>query len=153
MGRYWKSNMKTFLLTLASLAALGAQPVLAYEARLPGQKDPGKNPATQRGGETTQPRLPDPNSPSSRAESKQPKPWDARPWEQAQEDLRRDELKEGEARKMEERRRVGRKARKERVSRLKEKSHATSYEERAKQRQTRWQRHQLHGDRYSQNLP
>ena len=105
--------MKIFWLTVVSLAALGIQPVLAYEARLPGQKDPGKNRAAQRGGEINQSRLTDPKNPLSRAQSTstQPKPWEAKPWEQAQEDLRRDELKRGEAQKMEEKRRVGRKAR------------------------------------------
>lgn len=143
--------MKTFWLTVVSLAALGIQPVLAYEAGLPGQKDPGKNRTTQRGGEINPSRLPNPSNPLSRTQgtSTQLKPWEARPWEQAQEGLHRDELKRGEAQKMEEKRRVGRKAKKERLARLKEDSHAASYEDRTKQRQTRWQRHQLQSERYA----
>ena len=143
--------MKIFWLTVASLAALGIQPVLAYEARLPGQKDPGKNRAAQRGGEINQSRLTDPKNPLSRAQSTstQPKPWEAKPWEQAQEDLRRDDLNAVKRKKWKSKRRVVEKARKERLARLKEDSHATSYGDRTKQRQTRWQRHQLQSDRYA----
>jgi len=140
--------MKILCITMASLAMLSSQLLLAYDARVTGQKDPGKNQTTQRGEEVSQSGSRGQTNPLSPAQNIQPKPWEIRPWEQAQEDLRRDELGKNDMRKMEERRRAGRKARKERLERLKEKGQATSYEDRTKQRQTRWQRHQLQSDRY-----
>jgi hypothetical protein len=147
--------MKIFLLIIASFAgvtALGFHPVLAYQPALPGQAGAGKSPASQRTGQAGQPGSPELNNPLSRPQNTQPKPWEARPWEQAQEELRGEELKRSDPRKMEERRRVGRKARKERAARLKEKGQPVSYEDRVKQRQTRWQRHQLQSDQYSARL-
>jgi hypothetical protein len=57
-------------------------------------------------------------------------------------------LRQNDGQKAEETRRVGRKARKERLERQKEKTQTLSYQERVKQRQTKWQRHQLGSERY-----
>ena len=147
----WSTMMKIFWITLANVAVLGFQPVMAYEDVLPGQTGPARNQATQRGQENSASRLRgQENSPSTpRApQNVQSKPWEARPWEQAQEDVRPGAVRQKDGPKLEEMRRAGRKAKKERVERQKEKAHALSYEDRVKQRQTRWQRHQLESERY-----
>src|SRR5690242_3840395 len=131
--------MKIFWIMLANLVLMGFQPVLAYEDALPGQLDAGKNQATRQGQENVQP---------GRANNVPPKPWETRPWEQAQKDVRPDGLRQNDGQKAEEMRRVGRKARKERLEREKEKAHTLSYQERVKQRQAKWQRHQLGSERY-----
>lgn len=137
--------MKIFCITVASLAALGSQPVLAYEDASTGQIGPARNSASrlkgQESGEASQSR------PGAR-QNIPPKPWEARPWDQAQEDVRKDESKQKDVRKLEEIRRAGRKARKERLERQKEKTQALSYKDRVKQRQAKWQRHQLQSERY-----
>ncbi|HEX8873747.1 MAG TPA: hypothetical protein VF780_03890 [Nitrosospira sp.] len=145
--------MKIFYITVASLATLGSQPVLAYEDALTGQGSTGNQSVQQgqrgstsrlKGREGRQASQPLPGAP----QNAQPKPWEARPWDQAQADVRKDELRQNDVRKLEEIRRAGRKARKERVERQKEKARALSYQDRVKQRQTRWQRHQLQSERY-----
>ena len=144
--------MKNFLLTIVSVASLAAPGFLhaqAYDRGSMGQKDTGKNRPAQRSGEPGRPGFPTATNPLAPPQNVQPKPWEAKPWEEAQKDVRGEELKRNEARKTEERRRVGRKARKERLARVKEKDQALSYEDRVKQRQTRWQRHQLQSDRYA----
>jgi hypothetical protein len=133
--------MKIFWITLASLAMMGFQPVMAYEDTLPGQLDAGKNQATRQGQENGQLQR-------GTANNVPPKPWETRPWEQAQKDVRPGGLRQNDAQKAEEVRRVGRKARKERLERQKEKAQTLSYQERVKQRQTKWQRHQLGSERY-----
>lgn len=146
--------MKIFCITVASLAALGSQPVLAYEDASTGQMGPTRNQATQRGRENSASRLRGQESretsqprPGAR-QNIPPKPWEARPWDQAQADARKDELRQNDVRKLEEIRRSGRKARKERLERQKEKTQALSYKDRGKQRQAKWQRHQLQSERY-----
>ncbi|SEL11250.1 hypothetical protein [Nitrosovibrio tenuis] len=147
--------MKIFWITAGSLAALGFQPAMAYQDALTGQIGPGpaNNQATQRGQENKASRLRGYESrenSQSRSRAQQnvpPKPWEARPWEQAQ-DVRPDESRQRDMRKLEETRRAGRKARKERVERQKEKAQTLSYQDRVKQRQTKWQKHQLESERY-----
>ena len=133
--------MKIFWITLASLAMMGFQPVMAYEDALPGQLSTGKNQADRQGQESGQRQR-------GTANNVPPKPWETRPWEQAQKDVRPDGLRQNDGQKMEEMRRVGRKARKERLERQKEKAQTLSYQERVKQRQTKWQRRQLESERY-----
>ena len=133
--------MKIFWITLASLAMMGFQPVMAYEDALPGQLSTGKNQADRQGQESVQRQR-------GTANNVPPKPWETRPWEQAQKDVRPDGLRQNDGQKMEEMRRVGRKARKERLERQKEKAQTLSYQERVKQRQTKWQRRQLESERY-----
>ncbi len=146
--------MKIFCITVASLATLGSQPVLAYEDALTGQTGPAGNQATQQGQQGSASRVKGRESgdvgqlrPGAR-QNIPPKPWEARPWDQAQGDVRKDELRQKDVRKLEEIRRAGRKAKKERLERQKEKTQALSYKDRVKQRQAKWQRHQLGSERY-----
>jgi hypothetical protein len=137
--------MKILWIMLSNLVLMGFQPVMAYEDTLPGQLDAGKNQATRQGQENSQP---------GRANNVPPKPWETRPWEKAQKDVRPGGLRQNDGQKAEELRRVGRKARKERLERQKEKTETLSYQERVKQRQTKWQRHQLGSERYfGQGVP
>jgi hypothetical protein len=131
--------MKILWIMLANLVLMGFQPVMAYEDTLPGQLDAGKNSVTRQGQENSEP---------GRANNVRQKPWETRPWEQAQKDVRPGSLRQNDRQKTEEIRRVGRKARKERLEREKEKAQTSSYQERVKQRQTKWQRHQLGSERY-----
>ncbi len=146
--------MKIFYITLASLATLGSQPVLAYEDALTGQTGPGGNQAIQQRQQGSASRVKGRENggvsqlrPGAR-QNIPPKPWEARPWDQAQADARKDELRQKDVRKLEEIRRTGRKARKERLERQKEKTQALSYKDRGKQRQAKWQRHQSGSERY-----
>lgn len=132
--------MKIFWITVANLAVMGFQPAMAYEDTLTGQAGPG-NQATQRGQGNSQLR-------SRAPQNIQPKPWETRPWERAQEDVRPGVSRQKDGRNAEDTRRVGRKARKEHLERQKEKTQTLSYQDRVKQRQTKWQRHQLESERY-----
>jgi hypothetical protein len=76
------------------------------------------------------------------------KPWDTKPWEAAQEELR-----PGAEKSMEERRRVGRKARKERLEKRNKSvqpvaGSAGGGEEPVRERQSKWRRHEMESQRY-----
>lgn len=118
--------------TLIVFVMLAPQAALAYEAGLLGQPEPEKTQATERGQK---------NTPK--------KPWESRPWEAASEEVRPKELRPGERKSVDERRRVGRKARKERLEKERETTEEVSSGlERTKQRQGKWRRHQMESERY-----
>jgi hypothetical protein len=76
------------------------------------------------------------------------KPWDTKPWEAAQEELR-----PGAEKSMEERRRVGRKARKERLEKRNKSvqpvaGSAGGGEEPVRERPSKWRRHEMESQRY-----
>jgi hypothetical protein len=124
---------------LIAFAMLAPQSVMAYGESLLGQPQPqpGKPQATQQG----QKNIP-------------PKPWESRPWDSASEEVRPKELRPGERKATDDRRRVGRKARKERLEKEREKEKETTEEasssvpDRTKQRQSKWRRHQMESERY-----
>lgn len=139
--------LSTWCVALIGFVMLAPQPVMAYEGSPFGQQEPATHQAKQRG---------EKNIP--------PKPWEARPWasaseelrpkgsrpvDSALEELRPKELRPGERQATEERRRVGRKARKERLERKKEDTEEVGgYQDRVKQRQGKWRRHQMESERY-----
>src|SRR5687768_14906319 len=129
--------MKTLCTGCAALVAFAMQapqPAIAYEESMLGrphlQPQPGQNLPNQRGQE---------NIP--------PKPWESRPWDPASEEVRPKELRPGERKAMDDRRRVGRKARKERFEKEREKERETTEEvssvpDRTRQHHSKWRRHQ-----------
>ncbi len=82
----------------------------------------------------------------------QPKPWEAKPWETKPWEAAQEELRPGVRKPMEERRRVGRKARKERLEKRKWKMQTVqpvgNLGEQMRERQNKWRRHQMESERY-----
>lgn len=131
---------------LIAFMMLVPQPATAFEDSRSGQQEPDKNQAKQRGSQNRElkpweARPWDPKPPA-------PKPWESRPWDSASEEVRPKDLRPDEAQKADERRRVGRKARKERSEKKEDTAEAGSYQDRVKQRQNKWQRHQMESERY-----
>ncbi|SOD42170.1 hypothetical protein [Nitrosovibrio sp. Nv4] len=138
---------------LIAFVMLTPQHVIAYEDSPLGQQEPAAHQAKQRGQKNVPPK-PWESRPWASA-SEELKPKESRPWESASEELRPKELRPGERQATEERRRVGRKARKERLERKKENTENTKnteelggYQDRLKQRQGKWRRHQMESERY-----
>ncbi|WP_025041574.1 hypothetical protein [Nitrosospira briensis] len=123
------------------------QPATAFEDSRSGQQEPDKNQVKQRGQQNG-----DPKPWEARPWDPKPsvsKPWESRPWDSASEEVRPKDSRSDEARKAtEERRRVGRKARKERAEKKEDTAEVSSYQDRVKQRQNKWQRHQMESERY-----
>src|SRR5687768_7273858 len=123
----------TWCAALIAFVMLTPQHVIAYEDSPLGQQESATHQTKQQRGQKNIP----------------PKPWEARPWASASEELRPKELRPGERQAMEERRRVGRKARKERLEKKKENTEELGgYQDRVKQRQGKWRRHQMESERY-----
>ena len=131
---------------LIAFMMLVSQPATAFEDSRLGQQEPDKNQVKQRGQQNREPKPWEarPWDPKPTA----PKPWESRPWDSAAEEVRPKDLRSDEARKADERRRVGRKARKERSEKKENTAEAGSYQDRVKQRQNKWQRHQMESERY-----
>lgn len=132
--------MKIFWIAFATFAMLGFQPAAtAYQDTFSKQREPGTNPARQQALKNSQPGL----GLESKQPGQEPKPWEARPWEQQN---ATDEMKQQKA--TEERRRVGRKARKERLEQN-ENAQESDYQDGATQRRNKWQRYQMESERYN----
>lgn len=133
--------MKIFWTAFAALAALGWQPAaMAYEDTFSRQREPRTNPAREQAQKNSQPGL----GLEGRQQGQEPKPWEVKPWEQQN---ATDELKQQKA--TEERRRVGRKARKERLEQENKKAQEFESQGRARHQQSKWQRHQMESERYN----
>ncbi|MEO8991982.1 MAG: hypothetical protein ABI284_08420 [Nitrosospira sp.] len=132
---------------LIAFMMLVPQSATAFEDSRSGQQEPDKNQVKQRGQQNGDPkpweaRPWDPKPSAS-------KPWESRPWDSASEEVRPKDSRSGEERKAtDERRRVGRKARKERSEKKENTTEVSSYQDRVKQRQDKWQRHQMESERY-----
>ncbi len=148
--------MKTFWIAFATMAALSLQPALAYEdmfARKPApEKEQLKQGEQQQGKENSRTRQRGKQQGQANSQNSETRPWEVRPWEQGKEDS---QTKPWEARPWdpqqkatEERRRVGRKARKERAERRNAPVQEVDSQERVRQRQSKWQRHELSSQRY-----
>ena len=132
---------------LIAFMMLVPQPATAFEDSRSGQQEPDKNQVKQRGQQNRElkPWEARPWDPKPSAA----KPWESRPWDSASEEARPKDLRSGEERKAaDERRRVGRKARKERSEKKENTAEVGSYQDRVKQRQNKWQRHQMESERY-----
>jgi hypothetical protein len=124
------------IMAMSGMAMSGPQ-AAANQGGLGGYPEPG---ATQ----AAKPRAQD-STPSKPWEAK---PWDTKPWEAAQEELR-----PGAEKSMEERRRVGRKARKERLEKRNKSvqpvaGSAGGGEEPVRERPSKWRRHEMESQRY-----
>ncbi|SCX42674.1 hypothetical protein [Nitrosospira sp. Nsp1] len=134
-------------IALIAFMMLVLQPATAFEDSRSGQQEPDKNQVKQRGQQNRElkPWEARPWDPKPSAS----KSWESRPWDSASEEVRPKDLRSDEARKAtEERRRVGRKARKERAEKKEDTAEVSSYQDRVKQRQNKWQRHQMESERY-----
>jgi type IV secretory pathway VirB10-like protein len=132
---------------LIAFMMLVPQPATAFEDTRLGQQEQDKNQVKQRGQQNLEPKPWEarPWAPKPSAS----KPWESRPWDSAAEEVRPKDLRSGEERKAaDERRRVGRKARKERSEKKENTAEVSSYQDRVKQRQNKWQRHQMESERY-----
>jgi type IV secretory pathway VirB10-like protein len=132
---------------LIAFMMLVSQSATAFEDTRLGQQEPDKNQVKQRGQQNPElkPWEARPWDPKPSAS----KPWESRPWDSASEEVRPKDLRSGEERKAaDERRRVGRKARKERSEKKENMAEVSSYQDRVKQRQNKWQRHQMESERY-----
>ena len=136
----------TQYLALIAFLVLVPQPAIALDDGRVGQQEPCKSQAKQRGQQDREakPWEARPWDPKPSA----PKPWESRPWDSASEEVRPKDLRSNEAPKADERRRVGRKARKEQSEKKENTAEAGSYQDRVKQRQNKWQRHQMESERY-----
>jgi hypothetical protein len=148
--------MKTFWTALALLAVLGLRPALAYEDLFPRQPGPEKNQSKQRGQQQGKEnsRTRQRGQQQGQANS-QTRPWEVRPWEQ--QGQQNNQTRPWETRPWdpqqkatEDRRRVGRKARKERLEKKNEQiQEVDSQQDRGTQRRSRWQRHEMESERYN----
>ena len=132
---------------LIAFMMLVPQSATAFEDTRLGQQEPDKNQVKQRGQQNPElkPWEARPWDPKPSAS----KPWESRPWDSASEEVRPKDLRSGEERKADDkRRRVGRKARKERSEKKENMTEVSSYQDRVKQRQNKWQRHQMESERY-----
>lgn len=133
--------MKILWTAFAALATLGWQPAaMAYQDAFSIQREPGTNPARQQAQKNSQPGL----GLEGRPQAQEPKPWEVKPWEQQN---ATDKIKQQKA--TEERRRVGRKARKERLEQKNEKAQESGDQGRMRHQQNKWQRHQMESERYT----
>lgn len=144
--------MKVLCTRCAALIAfvmLTPQHVIAYEDSPLGQQEPTTHQTKQQRGQKNIPPKPWESRPWASA-SEELRPKESRPVDSALEELRPKELRPGERQATEERRRVGRKARKERLERKKEDTEELvgGYQDRVKQRQGKWRRHQMESERY-----
>lgn len=132
--------MKIFWIVFAAVTMLGFQPVAtAYQDAFSKQREPGTNPARQQAQKNSQPGL----GLEGKQQGQEPKPWEVKPWEQNA----TDEMKQQKA--TEERRRVGRKARKERLEQKNENVQESGYQNGATQQRNKWQRYQMENERYN----
>jgi hypothetical protein len=133
--------MKIFWTAFAALAMLGFQPAaMAYQDAFSKQREPGTNPARQQAQKNSQPAW----GLEGKQQGQEPKPWEVKPWEQQN---ATDEMKQQKA--TEERRRVGRKARKERLEQKNENVQDSGYPDGATQHRNKWQRYQMESERYN----
>jgi hypothetical protein len=87
--------------------------------------------------------------PKARPQDATSKPWEAKPWETKPWEAAQEELRPGVKKSLEERRRVGRKARKERLENRNENLQPVGdIEEPVRERQNKWRRHQMESQRY-----
>jgi hypothetical protein len=119
-----------------AVLAISAAHAAGDETALGGYLGPGASQAKARSQDNTQ------------AKPSDAKPWETKPWEAAQEELR-----PGASKATEERRRVGRKARKERLEKRNESvqpigGSVGGVEEQIRERQSKWRRHQTESQRY-----
>ena len=130
-----QGNRWALLAVMAVSASHAASHAAADERGLGGYPEPGASQAKPQAQGNPQ------------AKPWEAKPWDAKPWEAAQEELR-----PGARKSTEERRRVGRKARKERLEKKNEiqpvGGSAGGAEEQVRDRQSKWRRHQMESQRY-----
>lgn len=142
--------MKILCVQLTALIAfmmLVPQSATAFEDSRSGQQESDKNQVKQQGQQNRdlKPWEARPWDPKPSAS----KPWESKPWDSASEEVRPKDSRSDEARKAtEERRRVGRKARKERAEKKEDTAEVSSYQDRVKQRQNKWQKHQMESERY-----
>ena len=134
-------------LALIAFIMLVPQPAAAFEDSRLGQQEVDKNQVKQSGQKNreSKPWEARPWDPKPSA----PKPWESRPWDSASDEVRPKDLRLGEERNAtDNRRRVGRKARKERSEKNESTEEVSAYQDRVKQRQNKWQRHQMESERY-----